>query len=289
MKSGENNCSLLVNQYSNPVIRGFLFTLPAKVNPVVKSKLIITSLLIIVIATTTAQTKKPTPPLAKNNSHLKVFDLAIASGDISTASTALNYYISEQGSDNAYADTLAMLYMQQGAFGQSYFWANKRLEKNPGNNTLLELKGIALDKLQQPKQAIDIFEKLFAKTQSPYHAYKLMELQYGIKRLNECLQTAEQAEKLTYKPEYVMTYTAGQQTGRTYLQAGIYNIHALALYDLDKKAEAKTFFEKALALDSSFVLAKQNLETLLSIEKGDSKKAAPSNIQQQPSPANKQN
>jgi len=234
-----------------------------------------------------AQVKKTATP--KTNSHLKVFDLAIASGDVNTATTALNYYIAEQGADNRYSDTLAMLYMQQGAFAQSYYWANKRLEKNPGDNTLLELKGIALDKLQQPKQSIDIFEKLFEKTQSPYHAYKLMELQYGIKRLNECVQTAEQAEKLTYKPEYVMTYTAGQQTGRTYLQAGIYNIHALALYDLDKKSEARVYFEKALSLDSTFVLAKQNLETIKSIETGEAKKLQQGNPQQPASPANKQN
>jgi tetratricopeptide (TPR) repeat protein len=234
-----------------------------------------------------AQVKKTATP--KTNSHLKVFNLAIASGDVNTATTALNYYIAEQGADNRYSDTLAMLYMQQGAFAQSYYWANKRLEKNPGDNTLLELKGIALDKLQQPKQAIDIFEKLFEKTQSPYHAYKLMELQYGIKRLNECVQTAEQAEKLTYKPEYVMTYTAGQQTGRTYLQAGIYNIHALALYDLDKKSEARVYFEKALSLDSNFVLAKQNLETIKSIETGEAKKLQLGNHQQPASPANKQN
>lgn len=146
-----------------------------------------------------------------------------------------------------------------------------------------------MDKLQQPKQAIDIFEKLFSKTQSPYHAYKLMELQYGIKRLNECLITAEQAEKLTYKPEYVMTYAAGQQTGRTYLQAGIYNIHALALYDLGKKTEAKNYFEKALALDSTFVLVKQNLETLESIETGEAKKMQHGNTQQPASPAIKEN
>ena len=253
----------------------------------IKNKIIIAFCLLTSV-TANAQLKKTTTP-QKTNSHLKVFDLAIASGDVNTATTALNYYISEQGSDNIYADTLAMLYMQQGAFGQSYYWANKRLEKNPDNNTLLELKAIALDKMQQPKQAIDIFEKLFTKTQSPYHAYKLMELQYGIKRLNECLQTAEQAEKLTYKPEYVMTYTAGQQTGRTYLQAGIYNIHALALYDLDKKAEAKNYFEKALALDSSFVLAKQNLQTLESIETGETKKLQQGNTQQQVSPAIKQN
>ena len=224
-----------------------------------------------------------------NNNHLKVFNLAIASGDATAATTALNYYLSEQGNNNVYADTLAMLYMQQGAFAQCYYWTNKRLEITPGDNTLLELKGISLDKLQQPKEAIDIFEKLFAKTKSPYHAYKLMELQYGIKRLAECLATAVEAEKLTYKPEFLMTYNVGQQTGRTYLQAGVFNIHALALYDLDKKAEAKTYFEKALALDSTFALAKQNLDAMKSIEAGGGKNVQPVNNQPSASPANKQN
>ena len=236
-----------------------------------------------------AQVKKPTAAAAKANPHLKVFNLAIASGDGTAAATALNYYLSEPGSNIAYADTLAMLYMQQGAFPQCYYWANKRLEANPGNNTLLELKGICLDKLQQPKEAIDIFEKLFAKTKSPYHAYKLMELQYGIKRLAECLATAETAEKLAFKPEYIMTYNVGQQTGRTFLQAGVYNIHALALYDLDKKPEAKIYFEKALALDSTFALAKQNLDAMKSIETGGGKNMQPVNNQAPASPANKQN
>lgn len=236
-----------------------------------------------------SQVKKTvTQPIQKANTHIKVFDLAIASGDANTATTALNYYISDQGSNTTYADTLAMLYMQQGAFAQCYYWANKRLEANPENNTLLELKGICLDKLQQPKEAIEIFEKLFKRTQSPYHAYKLMELQYGIKRLSECLATAISAEKLTFKPEFIMSYNVGQQTGRTYLQAGVYNIHALALYDLDKKAEAKMYFEKALALDSTFALAKQNLEALKSLEAGGGK-AIPQNNQPTSSPANKQN
>lgn len=235
------------------------------------------------------QTKKPaTIAPTKSNAHINVFNQAIASGDATTAIAALNYYINEQGNITSYADTLAMLYMQQGAIPQCFYWASKRLELNPENSTLLELKGICLDKLQQPKEAIDIFEKLFKKTQSPYHAYKLMELQYGIKRLAECLATAMAAEKLEYKPEFIMSYNIGQQTGRTYLQAGVFNIHALALYDLDKKADAKVYFEKALALDSTFALAKQNLEALKSLESGAGK-----SVQQNPQPgagpANKQN
>lgn len=236
-----------------------------------------------------AQPKKTAVVPAKSNQHLKVFNMAIASGDGIAATTALNYYLSEQGESNNYADTLAMLYMQQGNFAQCYYWADKRLKAKPADNTLLELKGICLDKLNQPKEAIAIFESLFGKTQSPYHAYKLMELQYGIKRLAECLATAQAAEKLTYKPDFLMTYNVGQQTGRTYLQAGVYNIHALALYDLDKKADAKMYFEKALALDSTFVLAKQNLEAMQSLETGAGKSVQPTTQQSSASPANKQN
>ena len=116
-----------------------------------------------------------------------------------------------------------------------------------------------------------------------------MELQYGIKRLAECLATALAAEKLSFKPEFIMNYNVGQQTGRTYLQAGVYNIHALTLYDLDKKAEAKVYFEKALALDSTFALAKQNLEAMKSLETGTGKPVNPQNNQPVSNPAIKQN
>ncbi|MBL0147138.1 MAG: hypothetical protein IPP48_16945 [Chitinophagaceae bacterium] len=206
-------------------------------------KIIISFLALLVFGYSNAQsTKIVTAP--KGNAHIKVFNQAVSVGDINTAVIALNYYLAEQGTNNAYADTLAMLYMQQGSFAQCYYWADKRLITKPDDNGLLEMKGMCLDKMQQPKEAIAVFEKLFVRTKSPYHAYKLMELQYGIKRLAECVATGNAAERLQYKPEYTMTYSLGEQVGRTYLQASIFNIQGLALYDLDKKAEAKTYFQK---------------------------------------------
>ena len=115
-----------------------------------------------------------------------------------------------------------------------------------------------------------------------------MELQYGIKRLQECLATSASTERLEFKPDFTMTYNAGEQMARTYLKAGIYNITGLALYDLDKKAESKLYFEKALALDSNFVLAKQNLAAIKSLESGTNK-VNPGGNTNPPSPANKQN
>lgn len=249
-------------------------------------KLIFVSLVAFVSINVNAQGTKAAS--ASSNTHVKVFKQAVMSGDLSTAITALSYYVNEQGANSVYEDTLAMLYMQQNAYVQCYYWADKRLKLKPEDLTLMEMKGICLDKLNQPKEAIAVYEKLYAKTQSPYHAYSLMELQYSIKRLQECMVTAGSTEKLQFKPEYTVSYNVGEQVGRTYLQAGIYNIVGLTLYELDKKAESRMYFEKALALDSNFVLARQNLEALKSLESGKNKVNPGGGNTNPVSPANKQ-
>lgn len=250
-------------------------------------KIIFVSLVTCLCSNVFAQNKKTTVTSVSGNTHLKVFKQAVISGDLATGITSLNYYVNDQGANSVYEDTLAMLYMQQGSYVQCYYWADKRLKVKPDDLVLMEMKGICLDKLQEPKEAIAVFEKLYAKTKSPYHAYQLMELQYSIKRLAECLVTANSTEKLEFKPEYIVTYNVGEQRGRTYLRAGIYNIQGLTLYDLDKKAEAKIYFEKALALDSNFVLARQNLDALKSLESGGNKLNGGANNNPS-SPANKQ-
>ena len=249
-------------------------------------KIIFVSFVSFLSANCIAQGSK-TLPAGSANQHLKVFKQSAASGDLTTSITALSYYVADQGANSVYEDTLAMLYLQQNSYVQCYYWADKRLKGKPDDLTLMEMKGICLDKLNQPKEAIAIYEKLYGRTKSPYHAYTLMELQYGIKRLAECLATSGSTEKLEFKPDFTMTYNAGERMGRTYLQAGIYNVTGLALYDLDRKVEAKKYFEKALALDSNFVLAKQNLEAMKSIESGTNK-VNPGGNGNSPSPANKQ-
>lgn len=247
-------------------------------------KIILISLVSFLSASCLAQSSKTSP--SSTSQHIKVFKQAANSNDLPTATTALNYYIADQGANSVYEDTLAMLYLQQNAYVQCYYWADKRLKVKPDDLTLMEMKAICLDKLNQPKESIGLYEKLYTKTKSPYHAYTLMELQYGIKRLQECLATGASAERLEFKPDFTMNYNAGEQVGRTYLKAGIYNITGLALYDLDKKAEAKTYFEKALALDSNFLLAKQNLQAMKAIESGTNK-ANPGGNNNPTSPANK--
>ena len=84
-------------------------------------KIIFLSIISVLCGVANAQVNKAKSPAPKNNAHLKVFYQSISSGDITTGISALNYYISEQGANSAYEDTLAMLYMQQGSFVQCYY------------------------------------------------------------------------------------------------------------------------------------------------------------------------
>lgn len=284
-KYGVNKKTYHIYQNRNS-FRFFLLISTLKIEKM--KKILFVSVFAFLTGNCIAQAGAKSTTAASNNPHIKVFKQAVTSGDVATAITALSYYVNDQGANSVYEDTLAMLYMQQNSFVQCYYWADKRLKVNQDDLVLMEMKGICLDKLRQPKEAITVFEKLYSKTKNPFHAYTLMELQYSIKRLAECLATAGSTEGLQFKPDYTVPYTVGEQVGRTYLQAGIYNIQALTLFDLDRKAEAKAYLEKALVLDSNFVLARQNLEALKSIESG-ANKVNPGNNTNPASPANKQN
>ena len=124
---------------------------------------------LLVPSLVSAQSKKTTVATPKTSQHLNVFEQAVKAGDANTAIIALNYYLTEQVGYNNYVDTLAMLYMQQGAIGQCYYWVQKSLQAKPDDTNILELKGICLEKLQQPKEAIELFEKLTGANFQPQH------------------------------------------------------------------------------------------------------------------------
>jgi len=114
-------------------------------------KIIFVSLVSFLSANCLAQGGKATPA-ASTNQHIKVFKQSAASGDLTTGIAALSYYVADQGAKSVYEDTLAMLYLQQNSYVQCYYWADKGLKVKPEDLTLMEMKTICLEKLNQPKR-----------------------------------------------------------------------------------------------------------------------------------------
>ena len=57
---------------------------------------------VVVYASVFSQVSKNVPAV-KSNAHIKMFNLAVSTGDLNSGITALNYFIAEQGANTPYA------------------------------------------------------------------------------------------------------------------------------------------------------------------------------------------
>lgn len=226
------------------------------------SKLFVTISIAICSITGQSQTPslKPASTITKN--HLQVYRNAVNCGDYTTAIMALNYVVVES-KNGKYLDSLAYLYYFSNNFNQSIYWCSEALKFRPNDISLLELKATNLKHTKQIFLAIEIYEYLMKISPSPIFAFNLIELQYTAKRLYECLLTTNLTESLSFKNDMKYSYKINESSiYSTPLKAAIYNYKGLVLLDLKDTLQAKTAFETALSIDSTFILAKNNLSSL---------------------------
>lgn len=208
-----------------------------------------------------SQNKQPEIVTFKNT-HIEVYKNALKAEDYSSAITALNYIVAIDSNSN-YKDSLAVLYYLSGKYHQSIYWSNKILLKTPNNIGIIEIKAASLKQTNQSILAISEYEKLIKLEQNPIYVFNLIELQYQMKRLYECIATTQTIENLTFKSEMKYHYEGLGEDKKSYstlLKASMYNYQGLALYELGSKDLAMISFQESLRLDSTFIHAKENLK-----------------------------
>lgn len=193
----------------------------------------------------------------------KVYAQALQYGDPFTQIWALHWRIATEGASFGLRDSLAQAYFQAGFYRQAIAVADELLREQPRNAELAELKAVSYFYLQEAKNALDAYEKLYEITQSPQHLYQIITLQFNLQRYGECqanidkLLAAAEAERMT-----VRISTADGQSQEVPLRAAALNVRGV-LYRLQKEpAKAKAAFEEALRIFPGFLLAKGNLEDL---------------------------
>ena len=214
--------------------------------------------------------------------HKSMFATAMQHRDIGAAIMAANYVVTIEGDKSTYLDSLAYLYLAANQVQSCEIVCERVLKNEPEKLSIWELKGRCLMSENRIFDAIGAYEMLFKKTNDVSFAFTLARLQYTGKRLAEALITANNALKLKaeddkqVKMQVIETSGNKGQTQPIFIKAAIHNLRGLIIYDLDpnaNKKEAATCFEEALKLEPTYVLAKQNKETLASIEAA--KTAAP--------------
>lgn len=207
--------------------------------------------------------------------HKGMFATAMQHRDIGSAIMAANYVVTIEGDKSTYLDSLAYLYLAANQIQSCQIVCERVLKNEPEKLSIVELKGRCLITENRVFDAIAAYEMLFKKTKEIAFGFTLARLQYTGKRLTEALQTANMSLTLKAedeKNEKINVAEASGAKGQTqaiYIKAAIHNLRGLIVYGLDpnvNKKEASNCFDEALKLEPTYALAKQNKETLATID-----------------------
>ncbi len=191
-----------------------------------------------------------------------VYHQALKNNDYNVAAQAVYDMLAMQPNATHWRDSLALIYVQQKSYRQAIKVSQQQLADDPDDTLMVKIQALSYKSLNEPKNALEAYEKLYPLTQDVYHLYEIASLQYNMTRLQECMQTARKilAHPAVEKATVSLAFNRHNQT--VSLKAAVLNLQGVVAKDLDKKQEAKGFFEQALALNPDFELAKGNLEAM---------------------------
>jgi tetratricopeptide (TPR) repeat protein len=199
-------------------------------------------------------------PLADVNK--TVYANAVKAGDINSAILAANYIVATNATSN-YRDSLAILYLTANNLQPAFYWSSNVLVAKPTDAVMLEVKAVCLKNGNSPVAAIDAYTALLKVKPQATYAYELMQLQYGIKRLAECVNTGYATFKLPLDTNITVKYQVDEKTVlQTPLRSSILNLLAMAHNELGQLQDAKAALQEALKVDPKFVYALQNLKVV---------------------------
>lgn len=226
-----------------------------------KKTILLSALAMMIVACSYSQGAKPAPATDSIPYHVKLYQNAMVFGDLMVAKEAMFNLITQNPGRIDYIDSLARLYYSLGSTQQALLSARIVLEKQADNEAMLEITGICYDALGSKKEALDAYEKLYAKSKNVSSLYQIAVLQYSLQRVGECTTTCDNILKDPSAATSKITISYDQYNGQDVpISAAIQNLKGVMAKDAKDDAKATTYFEEALKVFPEFELAKNNLE-----------------------------
>ncbi|HMP93752.1 MAG TPA: hypothetical protein PKD90_12810, partial [Phnomibacter sp.] len=177
------------------------------------NKLWMSASLLLVTAALTAQKADSVAQAQRQQEYLANYKRALLYDDMPSAAYALTGYLQNGGQDS-YKDSLAIIYYRSGNLNGSYRLANESYTADNKNVTALTLLADITGRAGDNKASLDWYEKLSALAPSPYNYYQLATRQFILERVGECRQTLQKvvADSVKAKEEQV-TLEIGQGQG----------------------------------------------------------------------------
>lgn len=191
---------------------------------------------------------------------VSIYNQALRLNDLSVARNAVYQIMALRPTADNWNDTLCMLYFSEDMYVQTILTGEKVLKNNPTKITINELVAISYDRLGALKESLEIYQTMLKQQNEIRFQYNILTLEYRLKRLGECLATAEsiiaRPEALT---DMVRITVSDQYYQDVSYAAAVYNILGLVSVELNLKEQAERYFQKSMEIAPDFVLSQNNL------------------------------
>ena len=186
---------------------------------------------------------------------------ALAYGDNNIAASSIYRIIAKEGVTSKYKDSLAYLYFGSRKYSSCFMVCTDILSKDGTKEDILEMQAVSLESLGVLDKAAQSYARLVSKSNKNYHAYKLANLYYSLKKNKEALNAIAKAESLKDDGKIKITTPINKNLNQQVsLKSAIANLKGLIHFEMDDLTAAKASFQQAVTLDPEFKLAKENLE-----------------------------
>ncbi|MDY7395623.1 hypothetical protein UMM65_10245 [Aureibaculum sp. 2210JD6-5] len=193
-----------------------------------------------------------------------VLKQAMRYADADVAKKSMYDIIAKEGDNSTYKDSLAYLYFNDRKFASCFMVCTDILSKDGNKQEVLEMQAISLENMGAFDKAAQSYAKLTVKSGNNYHAYKLANLYFAMKKYDEAYKAVQKAQELKDTGEIKVSYAVNKNyQQQVALLAAISNLKGLIEFEQDKMDAAKISFQKAVELQDDFVLAKENLQAVI--------------------------
>ncbi len=192
----------------------------------------------------------------------QIYKWALQYNDLGTATNAIYQMMALKPEETNLKDTLAYLYFNSRRYVQTVLLGREIVENNPENYGIMEALAISEQSIGLLKESLEHYDQLYKATSKIYFLYQGASIQYGLKRLGECVQSISTllASDGVDKEEVNINYGQNGESQKVTMNAAVYNLQGVVYLDLNRPEDAKKSFEKAVELFPDFILAKSNLD-----------------------------
>ncbi len=203
----------------------------------------------------------PKTSMALDLSDQAAYQLAVRYNDYDVAKVKLYDLLLRNPTNIRYAELLASLYFELNQSTSAALVALDIIEGGNGNNTTaLEIAAYSLEQVGALDRALPHFESLYLLTGDNFSLYKSAFIQYSLKRFPEALNSVNMLVKNAKPEEKIGFPKSATETQQVDMKAAALNLKGMIYLEQGSKAEAKTAFDEAIALEPTFELAKENLK-----------------------------